>query len=609
MPPKVKRPTANQHDRRHETGLAAPGKRIYKQRSTGNLNGDASANGKTLAAASGISPVEPLNHHASASATAHLTNGLLFNGNATLSTNISVEERGMLSPNASADSLELYTSISRGGAQEGMVRASPCPADAEGIKSVAAYKTNPLTIAATIIKACPLRDVIATLIILLQLPPTILTVIQFLFATLSLISPNSTSSLPSLSEMLMGATGNPSLPTMILTDLLILVVWLVLWVPAQNLALDFAQAVIAISMGGAVYGKGGITNSIFICAAVILLSHTFRSKPFQQFGLSLFRPGLSYNDFESHSYQSPSDWLSESLFVPSGWIRCLLGVHILAQGLVKLVRWSLSPRESSQRVHSNKKMDPEAGTAAQAPRNSISGGDSGSDVVGNHCSDGRHPEPPPAPRDAKERSAISKKKKRQANHARTQQPLWAAIASLKVTVLSEMEHGETAADAIEANAADINHIGNANFYLEEDRIWISDVSDTSIHFGANLVRLESIQANQKERGNSIAASGIDKSKPFFVRVNGADWGSTRIRHAASGACDVDVDVWTGEIFGLTEISTYQCEFVRRSDKTVIFAASILTNAGPSAEQGEHYILRCLKPHLTDHYSLRSHLPK
>ena len=49
MPPKNKSKNApNQHDKRHESGLAPPGKRVTKKHSNGQLNG--SPNGKTFPA-------------------------------------------------------------------------------------------------------------------------------------------------------------------------------------------------------------------------------------------------------------------------------------------------------------------------------------------------------------------------------------------------------------------------------------------------------------------------------------------------------------------------------------------------------------------------------
>ena len=91
----------------------------------------------------------------------------------------------------------------------------------------------------------------------------------------------------------------------------------------------------------------------------------------------------------------------------------------------------------------------------------------------------------------------------------------------------------------------------------------------------------------EEHGTNLRA-GIDKSKPFYLRVNGADWSSTRIRETTTHSYlgDEGTDMWEGEIFGLTALTNYHCEFVRTADDGIFCSTSLITSAAPSAEQGK-----------------------
>jgi len=248
-------------------------------------------------------------------------------------------------------------------------------------------------------------------------------------------------------------------------------------------------------------------------------------------------------------------------------------------------------------VPSNK-TDPEAAQNATLVRNNLANTDPNPDVGVGANTDGRPPGLPPAPQ-AKEKVSTAKKKRKQATHVRSQQPFWAALASTKVTVLKEMEQTRASADAGEAGATDIHHIGNAKFQdKEEDRVWILEVGATEISFGVSLCR-ESEALQYREERDVNAGSGIDKSKPFYVRLNGADWTSTRIRRDGQsdtlepsdtlGSAKVPaahMGGWTGEIFGLTALSNYNCEFVRTSDNTVIYSTSLITQPAARTERGQ-----------------------
>lgn len=271
---------------------------------------------------------------------------------------------------------------------------------------------------------------------------------------------------------------------------------------------------------------------------------------------------------------------SESFSTPHGWPRSLLGIHILAQGIVRIIRRSLSRRDVTQSLPTGKKTDPEAGGLQRVNSTSL---DPNADVPNSSSTDGRPPGPSPAAHSKTDKASSSRRKRKQATHVRSQQPFWAALASTKVTVLKEMESSRAANDADEANAKDANHIGNAIWRSDDDRVWISEVGFSDISFRVSL--LNGVDFQDEEEEDSSVGSGIDKSKPFYIRVNGADWSSTRIRQSTSLGYDGQegTGFWVGEIFGLTALSNYHCEFVRTIDNEVFYSASLITSASPVAE--------------------------
>jgi len=269
----------------------------------------------------------------------------------------------------------------------------------------------------------------------------------------------------------------------------------------------------------------------------------------------------------------------ESFSSPHGWPRTLLGIHILAQGVVRIIRRSLSRRDATPTLPTGKKADPEAGVLQRANSTSL---DPSADVPNSSSTDSRPPGSSPAAQKT-DKAGSSRRKRKQATHVRSQQPFWAALASTKVTVLKEMESSRAANDADEANAKDANHIGNAVWRSEDDRVWISEVGFSDISFRVSLSGGAGLQEQDDE--DSSVGSGIDKSKPFYIRVNGADWSSTRIRQSEPIGFQGQegTGYWVGEIFGLTALSNYYCEFVRTNDNQVFYSASLITSASPVTE--------------------------
>jgi len=133
-----------------------------------------------------------------------------------------------------------------------MLPAAPSP------MSITAKSTapGPLEHLSTVLSSLPLQDTIAILIVLLQIPPTFLSIVHLLFATLTFVPPSSTAlSALSFPDILNGTLGTPSVATIFFVDAVVLLVWLFLWSPLQDIALDLAQTVIALTLGGGTNGR------------------------------------------------------------------------------------------------------------------------------------------------------------------------------------------------------------------------------------------------------------------------------------------------------------------------------------------------------------------
>ncbi|KAF2704234.1 ubiquitination network signaling protein [Pleomassaria siparia CBS 279.74] len=614
---------ANQHDKRHENGLAAPGKRITKEKSNPQLNGHVNGAPHPTSPpllANGAVDHGMTTHPANTQAQDHVQGPRVHAQSQMVgsASTCPIKERVRAGSEVSLDGLEAC----RGQYSNGNINNAPVshlldPAphtslrrnDASGHKTPPMFKASMLTVVTTILSSCPLRDVLAILILLLQLPPTVLTIVQFLFATLTFVPPQAGSPLsalsafPSFTDIFQGSGGTPSVFTIVFADVFILLTWLLLWVPVQNFLLDLAQAVIAIALGGAAAGKSGTTNSIFICFVIILSNHLFRFRPLRQHILHFLWTGLARGglDFLTSPPSTPS--YLESFSTPHGWPRTILGVHILAQGVVRIIRRSLSRREAAHTLPTGKKTDPEAGVHLHRT-NSVNL-DANVELPSSSSTDGRPLGPSPAAHLSKDKASSSRKKRKQATHVRSQQPFWAALASTKVTVLKEMESSRAANDAGEANAKDANHIGNAVWRSEDDRVWISEVGHSDVSFRVSLFSDEESAAAELGQ-NGSTGSGIDRSKPFYIRVNGADWSSTRIRQISSDGYggEEGTGFWGGEIFGLNPLSNYYCEFVRTTDHEAFYSTSLITSTGPVAEQASiasplpHQTLRPASPATT-----------
>jgi hypothetical protein len=605
MVAKGRKNPANQRDQRHESGSVQPGKRVARQKSNTALATPANGSPDSTAAPAQPpsdaveqpqqpqQPQQQYHHHDTAPPAPTTAAPSSAHHDVALDTTANAAPPIQRVRSASDASLDNPPDACRSPGpfdHHHHHAAAAAAAASSAARSNGASKPSSLSMAtllavpATILTSCPLRDVLAILIILLQLPPTVLTVVQFLFATLTFVPPqagtplSALSAFPSFTDIFQGSGGTPSLFTTIAADASILVIWLVLWVPVQNFFLDLAQAVIAIALGGAAAGKAGTTNGIFICVVIILSNHLLRFRPLRQHIIHFLWSGLARGGLEFLTSPPSAPTYLETFSSPHGWPRSLLGIHILAQGVVRIIRRSLSRRDVVQSLPTGKKTDPEVGNLQRANSTNLH---PPADVPSTSSTDGRPPGPPPASH--KDKASSSRRKRKQATHVRSQQPFWAALASTKVTVLKEMESSRAANDADEANAKDANHIGNAVWRSEDDRVWISEVGYSDISFRVSLFN----SADYQEEEDSSSGSGIDKSKPFYIRVNGADWSSARIRQSTPLGYQGQegTGFWVGEIFGLTALSNYYCEFVRTADNEVFYSTSLITSAGPIAELG------------------------
>ncbi|RMX71823.1 hypothetical protein D0869_15242 [Hortaea werneckii] len=632
MPPKKPtRNTPNARDTRHENGLAAPGKRISKKGSNGQLNGQPNAKPATAVPPPAL-PSTGLNQGLRFPRPADPAKATETGLQAGAKDDEVASEGKRRERTASETSMEDAgpgVEMGDNGAEHVAATASsiePPPSQPACAKSTTSHAPGTLSAVSTILTYYPLRDAISILILLLSLPPTLVLVIQTLFASLTFVPPTagiSLSTLPNIKEMFNASNlGYPALATILIVDLLFWVCWLPVWKPVQTIILDLSQAVVAVSLSGAAATTGGPTYSIASCTLIVCVVHVLRYKAIHLTALDYLRSVIHKMDIGIQLDTPPfaSSFLSPAPSVERGWlfavIRTALGIHILSQGITTCIRRSLvRANERDQTLPSITRTDPEATAGSEShSRPSIGYSEGPQSPNAGSSTDGRPPGPSPSQREGSKRESSSKKKKKQANQVRSQQPLWAAIASTKVTFVKEMEQRDAADDAREASAMDTNTRPTFASTLNPhtDRIWISEVRDTEIFFCVDLsAEAASESAERVEEGTSVSA-GIDKSKPFYIRINGAAWSSTRIMSGATGDGADGRPRYDGEIFGLAPLSSYHCEIVGIATGNVLCAVSLITQAAPSAEQTasvpsqpQHPALRPSSPITTLKQSIQS----
>jgi hypothetical protein len=437
--------------------------------------------------------------------------------------------------------------------------------DVNAAKNPAVHRDKgPLGLAATVLASCPLRDTIAILIVLLQIPPTFLSIVHLLFATLTFVPPStSASSGISFSDIFGGTIGTPSLATIVFVDLAVFFIWLFLSNPLQDIVLDLAQTVIALTLGGGTSGREAGMNNVLVCFGIIGFSHLVRNGSVKQSGLRAFISSSTNGILASPDPDDPLEPTSHSSSKKGAhtWIRNMFAIHILTQGVVRYIRDWYVRRE--KRDNPTSLLDPEAGKI-QTDGNS----DTSTHTPENESSN------------LPINSINTKKKKKQSALVRWRQPLWAAIASTKIVVVKEYETSHTAAESAGTNATDINNLGDAPFRTEPDRIWITYVGSDEVLFETSYFPTHNPQENCDENKGPDSLE-TDKSKPFYVRVNDTIWRPTKIYTTIDPDQPSGQDArWSGEIFGLTPMSSYNCEFISTTDDSVIFSTSVRTTQPP-----------------------------
>lgn len=549
---------------RQENGLVGPSKKVTKQKSSGHLNGN-SGNGS--ATGPGASTHFDLSSVRSTSDTA--VTSPTVSGKGGDSTKADGNVRGML--NGHSKGGEMAAAQENGDVAQNGGIAGHASRNGTPKRSGSNASINPLQLASTILKSCPMYDTIAILIFLLQLPPMVLTLVQFLFASLTFMPPSGAAagSLSSNFDIFQGPAGTPSLGTMIAMDGFCILLWgLFMWTWAQNFAIDLAHVQVAITLGGGGSGKNGGVNAL--CVGIVLLLHLVRSKGIQDFVLGHLVSAklLSPDLLSQYSHLLPAEFRRSEAQTSPSWLRSLLAVHILAQAGTAMARRSMAKNRSPTPLRTGKRGDTEASAGSQGQADSAleSAASVSSSFVG----------PDGQLKDGKDRFTSAKKRRRQANQVRSRQPFWAALASTKVTVMREYEHSRAASKT--ARSLTMTEEDLQGVSLDDGLIWITDVDSSAIKFAAGEFTDDPAVSGSFEAGRL----GGDM-EPFYVCVNGALWATASICRV-SDAKGPSVVQWRGEIAGLAPNCAYTCAFVRSDTDEEICAMSVKTPTTTDTEQ-------------------------
>lgn len=553
---------------RHDNGLVGPGKKVTKQKSNGHLNGSPSSG--TAPGSGSATPFDlPASRSSSDTAITNPTVGVRGGSEIKAEGNV----RGMV--NGHSRGADTACGQANGAAPHSGGMAGSASRNGTAKRSGSNASINPLHLAATILKSCPVYDTIAILIFLLQLPPMVLTLVQFLFASLTFLPPSGAvaGSLSANFDIFQGPAGTPSLGTIVAMDGFCLLFWgLFMWTWAQNFAIDLAHVQVAITLGGGNSGKNGGVNSL--CVGIVLFLHIIRSKGIQDFvmGHLISTKLVSPDILSQYTNLLPAEFRRTSSQSSPSWLRSLLAVHILAQAGTAMARRSMAQNRSPTPPRSGKRGDTEASAGSQAQADSAleSAASLSSSLMGP---DGQ------LHKDNKDRFTSAKKRRRQANQVRSRQPFWAALASTKVTVMREYEHSRALSKTTRGLSMTEEDLQGVS--LDDGLVWITDVDSSSIKFAAGDL------ADETTAPRSCEAGCLEGDmEPFYVCVNGALWATAticRVSESLKGPCMVQ---WRGEISGLAPNCAYTCSFVRSDTDEEICVTSVKTPATTDTEQSE-----------------------
>ncbi|EEP75767.1 AcrB protein [Uncinocarpus reesii 1704] len=570
------------HGSRHENGHASSGKKVSKQKSNGHLNG--TPNGQHRPDPIALTARNPSKPQSSSSSAANnKTNGDVEELKMESNGQVQVNGHGKGDPGMSNG--HAYASGSTNGALGTRIedqisrRSEKMLNSASNVKKPYAGKSvNPFHLASTILKACPMADTIAILIFLLQLPPIVLTLVQFLYASMTFMLPAgvSTGTLTSNFDIFQGPAGTPSLGTMIAMDAFCLLVWaLFMWNWARNFAIDLAHVQVAIALGAGSSGDTGGVNAF--CVTVLLIVHLFRSEGIQDFvfGHLLSTNFLSSDLLEKYSNLIPMEFKQIEYPSPPSWVRSLLAIHILAQAGTAMARRSMAKNRSQPRAKTGKRLDTEASTNCHIESSVFESGIALPPNANSEVSS----LPGSISKEGRDRVSSAKKRRRQANEARRIQPFWAALASTKLTVTREYErsrHSTWYSPSFPVAEDDLDKapLGTA-------LIWITHVDSCSIKFAASDFTTEEDPMTGGTYEGSVSDAEAD---PFYIRVNGAHWAPVSLNRITENSDELSLVHWRGEIAGLAPDCAYACSFVRCDTDEEICVMSVKTPATSDTDQ-------------------------
>ncbi|PYH42065.1 putative ubiquitination network signaling protein [Aspergillus saccharolyticus JOP 1030-1] len=572
------------HSNRHENGLVGPGKKLNKQKSNGNLNGISTNASDPTSGPSTQVDWQPSRSSSDSALTSTVASTSKVNGNAD-SSKVEGNGRAQLNGYAKGNTDMSYGQTNGAAPQNGGLAAQASRRTDKSVtgtkRSASSASINPLQLASTILKSCPMYDTIAILIFLLQLPPMVLTLVQFLFASLTFMPPGGASagSLSSNFDIFQGPAGTPSLGTMIAMDGFCLLFWgLFMWTWAQNFALDLAHVQVAITLGGGGSGKNGGVNAL--CVGIVLVLHLIRSKGIQDFviGHLVSSKLLSPDLLSQYSYLLPTEFRRTEPQSSPSWIRSLLAVHILAQAGTAMARRSMAKNRSPVPPRNGKRVDTEASAGSQTQIDSAF--ESGASVSSYIGADGQIVTPANH-KDGRDRLISAKKRRRQANQVRSRQPFWAALASTKVTVMREYEHSRALSKTGRGLAMTEEDLQGVS--LDDGLVWITEIDSSTIKFAAG--DLASPDDSSMAGACEVGRLGSEETEPFYVCVNGALWATAVINKVQESSKGSNAVHWRGEISGLAPNCAYTCSFMRSDTDEEICVMSVKTPAANDAEQG------------------------
>ncbi|KAL3476392.1 hypothetical protein BJX99DRAFT_228060 [Aspergillus californicus] len=570
------------HSNRQDNGTGGSGKKPSKQRSSGQLN--ATYSGAAAPETGPSSQVDWPSHRSSGDQTSGAittkSNGLAD------SSKSDGNGRGYLSGYTKGNADMSYGQTNGGAvAQNGGIAGQASRRTDKLVTNGAKRSTsnasiNPIQLASTILRSCPMYDTIAILIFLLQLPPMVLTLVQFLFASLTFMPPSgiSSGSLSSNFDIFQGPAGTPSLGTMIAMDGFCLLFWgLFMWTWAQNFALDLAHVQVAITLGGGGAGKNGGVNAL--CVGIVLILHLIRSKGIQEFVIGhLVSAKIISPDLLSHySYLMPAGFKRTDSQSSPSWMRSLLAVHILAQAGTAMARRSMTKNRTPPPSRIGKRIDTEASAGSQTQIDSAF--ESTASVSSYLGPDGQIITPA-THKDGRDRLISAKKRRRQANQVRSRQPFWAALASTKVTVMREYEHSRALSKTTRGFTTTEDDLQGVS--LDDGLVWITNVDSSTIKFAAG----EFASADDTSVSGACEAGSLRREdpEPFYVCVNGAPWATSTLSKEQDTSRGSNTVYWRGEIPGLAPNCTYTCSFVKSDTDEEICAMSVKTPPTNDAEQ-------------------------